>query len=200
MPRHTLITLAYCLLLATLPAACAVADPQAVLLSPERLAMSDESAEIAAFLEDQYGVALGAGAGQEEFAAAIAAVAGPLDESPVPPDVDEPGLSGVEAVVTALYHANLDELAATYAPEQVASTLAAWARVPADLAPGRAAALGLALAVLEHPACAHETAAQAARLRGAAAAGLAGDAQRAAAEWAVARPLALLVQELCPAP
>lgn len=134
MLRKTMLMLALGGVLMLLLAGCA-ADPAAILLSPERLAASDDGAEMAAFLADRYGVALGEGAGQEEFAAAIAAVAGPVEESPVPAEVDAEGLSGVEAALTVLYHANLDEVAASYTPEQAAQTLAAWTGVPDDLAP-----------------------------------------------------------------
>lgn len=140
MPALYLLLAALALLLT----ACA-ADPQAFLLSPERLAASDESAEIAAFLADNYGVALDQGATQEEFAAALDAVAGPVEESPVPPEVDAEGLSGVEAALTILYRANLDEVAASYSPEQAARTLAGWTGLPADLAPEARARLAAAV-------------------------------------------------------
>ena len=144
MARRTLLMVALCLVAAVLLAACA-ADPAAILLSRERLAAGDESAEMAAFLAERYGVALAEGATQEDFAAAIEAVAGAAEESPVPPAVDAEGLSGVEAALTVLYHANFDELAASYTPEQAAQTLAAWTGLPADLAPEVRA--GLAAAV-----------------------------------------------------
>lgn len=144
MQRKTLLVLMLCCAAIVLPAGCA-ADPAAVLLSRERLAATDESAEVAAFLAERYGVTLSEGATQDDFAAAITAVAGAADESPVPPEVDAEGLSGVEAALTILYHANFDELAASYTPEQTARTLAEWTGVPDDLAPEARARLAAAV-------------------------------------------------------
>lgn len=95
----------------------------------------------APYLAAQYDIALDGEVAQEDFASAATSIVGEVE---LPADVDLDGFTNLEAVLTSLYYVNLDELALTYTPEKIETTLADLAG-SADLSDTQRAELATAI-------------------------------------------------------
>ena len=103
------------------------------------------SAEYAEFLADNFDISFEEPVSQDAFLDALRAAIPAAEAVEVPAEVDMEGFSALEAVLTAVHLANLDELGYTYPEAKVAETLAGWSAAPEDLALARRQELAAAV-------------------------------------------------------
>jgi hypothetical protein len=92
-----------------------------------------EFSEYGDYLADNYGIRFDGPVSQEAYREAVGAIFADAGSVAVPAEIDQEGFSALEAVLTTLYIADLDELGDTYPEAKVAELLAAWPGAPADL-------------------------------------------------------------------
>jgi hypothetical protein len=123
----------------------------AVMVQAQSASTCDIDSGYASTLNDRYGLAFAGAVSQSEFTDSLTALTSAVT---LPEGVDLEGFTGLEAVITALYYANLDELAFTYPEAKVDEALAGLA-LAADLDLARRQELAAALDTgLFDPACA----------------------------------------------
>lgn len=105
-----------------------------------------ENASYQLFLQDNFDAALAGDVSQEQFLTVLNEItAGDGDAIEYPQEIDEEGFTILESILTAVYGANVDELAYTYPEEKADEALAAWSAVPEDLALSRKQELAAAI-------------------------------------------------------
>ena len=118
-----LVSVVLLLLLTTIAFSAAAQDSDAC--APTQVA------DYAEFLSDNYDVSFTDTVDQDQFVSAAESIAGEVE---TPTEIDADGFTGLEAVLTSLYYANLDELALTYSEDKAADAIAVLADAPQDLA------------------------------------------------------------------